>query len=227
MSETRIQVEGEDSFNEREWLRREVLWSSLMLPYDQHFRSWIQGLEHDYYSSNVSRQAVFNGENYSQAQALGYFNEGKKIATLLSSAALFRTVIHEEPGKDGATISDTSLKMQARSVDIAVGKSQVKSIELQDEKSVFAESERMAMLAIGSESSFARNHRLLRAAKVMTGLAINEMTKWREMPVQNHGATLAELIIPNGGTPRSRGPRVEKLQPVFHEIVNSDRFQKL
>jgi hypothetical protein len=49
MAEARILVEGEDSFNEREWLRREVLWSSLMLPYDQHFRSWIQGLEHDYY----------------------------------------------------------------------------------------------------------------------------------------------------------------------------------
>jgi hypothetical protein len=227
MTETRIRVEGEDGFNEREWLRREVLWSSLMLPYDQHLHSWIQGLEHDYYSSNVSRQAVFNRENYSQAQSLGYFNEGKKIATLLSSAALFRTVMLEEPGKDGIEISDTALKMQARSVDIAVGKSQVKSIELQDEKSVFEESERMAVLAIGSESSFARKHRLLRAAKVMTGLAINELAKWREMSVQNYNSTLAELIIPNGGTSRSSGPRSEKLQPVFHEIVNSERFQKL
>jgi hypothetical protein len=227
MTEARIQVEGEDSFNEREWLRREVLWSSLMLPYSEHYKSWIQGLEHDYYSSNVSRQAVFNRENYSQAQALGYFNEGKKIATLLSSAALFRTVMFEEPGKDGIEISDTALKMQARSVDIAVGKSQVNSIELHDEKSVFEESKRMAVLAIGSESTFARNHRLLRAAKVMTGLAINELAKWREMSVQNYNSTLAELIIPNGGTSRSSGPRSEKLQPVFHEVVNSERFQKL
>jgi hypothetical protein len=227
MTEARIQVEGEDSFDEREWLRREVLWSSLMLPYEEHFKSWIQGLEYAYYETNISRQDLFNAENYIHAKSLGFFNEGKKVATILSSAALFRTVMLEYPGRDGEEISDHTLKMQARSVDIAAGKSQVKSLELEDDTSAFAESERMATLAIDSESSFARNYRLLRAAKVMTGLAINEMAKWREMSVQNEEGNLAILTIPNGGTPRSAGPRVKKLQPVFHEIVSSERFQKL
>jgi hypothetical protein len=227
MKEARIQVEGEDSFDEREWLRREVLWSSLMLPYEEHYKSWIQGLEYDYYYSNISRQNVFSGENYTQAQALAYFHEGKKIATILSSAALFRTVMYEEPGNDGEEISDKALKMQAKSVDIAVEKSQVGSIELKDDKSVFTESERMASLANESESKYPRMHRLLRAAKIMTGLAISEISKWRETAAQNEEGTLPTLIIPNGGTPRSAGQRVEKLQPVFHEIVCSERFQKL
>jgi hypothetical protein len=61
----------------------------------------------------------------------------------------------------------------------------------------------------------------------MTGLAISEISKWRETAAQNEEGTLPTLIIPNGGTPRSAGQRVEKLQPVFHEIVCSERFQKL
>jgi hypothetical protein len=61
----------------------------------------------------------------------------------------------------------------------------------------------------------------------MTGLAINELAKWREMSVQNYNSTLAELIIPNGGTSRSSGPRSEKLQPLFHEIIKSDRYKNL
>jgi hypothetical protein len=231
MSDTRISVVGENEFDEREWLRREVLWGSLMAPYPSQMQGWFNGLETFYHFGNSSRQNIYAGFDESpEIQAKAFFNQGKVISTIISCATVLRASIKYKDLKQLYNCNDSpkynTLKLQARNVDIVLGNISVRSIALQGgDRASFLESERMAMLARDSENSLARSHRLLRAAKIMTGLGINEMAKWREMSAQNYDKTLPELIIPNGGTPRSSGPRVEKLKPVFKATAESEIFK--
>jgi hypothetical protein len=233
MTDTRIQVEGEDSFNEREWLRREVLWGSLMAPYPDQMNGWLNGLETSHYFSNSSRQKVYaEFDSSAESQSKSFFNQGKVIGGILSSATVLRASLKEEDLQKfydvDASPNYDALKLQAKNVDIVLGNIGIRSIALQGgETASFSETERMAKRARNTESQFARWRFLLRSGKIMSGLAIQEVSKWRETAAQNEEGTLPTLIIPNGGTPRSAGPRVEKLQPVFHEIVCSERFQKL
>ena len=136
----------------------------------------------------------------------------------------------ERPRHDDEELTERALKSQTLSVDIAVGKHKIPSIEIGgDDLMAYRECQRLAVLAgdLRPEAHFARTQRLLRAAKVMTGLAIREIGTWQEMARQNPKEPLPILRIPNGGTPRSAGPRVERLQPVFHEIVSSEIYRSL
>jgi hypothetical protein len=232
MSETRIRIEGGDKFNEREWLRREVLWSSLVIPYGSLMKSWHDGIEVQYHNSNVSRTDLFNeSADDPETQARTFFNQGKKIATIVASASLFRLNPSNEDLQtsyiNGTEPSQEVLRMQARNVDIAIGKLAVRTIPpIQGDLNAFQESKRLAKRAYDL-SDFARKRLLLRAGKIMSGLAISEVAVWREMANQDDEESLPTLTVTNGGTPRSAGPRVEKLQPVFHEIVQSEQFQSL
>jgi hypothetical protein len=232
MSETRVRIEGGGEFNEREWLRREVLWASLMAPYPSQMNGWLNGLETAHHLGNSSRKRLYaEYDNDERSQSKAFFNQGKVISGIISSAALFRLNPSNEDLQtiylDGTEPSQEVLGMQARNVDIAIGKLAVRTIPpIQGDLEAFRESERLAKRAYDL-SDFARKRLLLRAGKIMSGLAISEVTAWREMAIQDDEESLPTLTVPNGATPRSAGPRVEKLQPIFHEIVQSEQFQKL
>ena len=81
MSESRIVVQGETQFNPREWLRRELLWASLMAPYGQQLNDWLEvdGNRFDQHMGNVSRQHIYSQETDSESQAIAFFNGAKVI----------------------------------------------------------------------------------------------------------------------------------------------------
>ncbi|HXR50460.1 MAG TPA: hypothetical protein VN778_05545 [Verrucomicrobiae bacterium] len=58
MSETRVRVADTGTFTPREWLRREVLWASLMIPYTEQYAGWFNEKELYHHKGNSSRQAL-------------------------------------------------------------------------------------------------------------------------------------------------------------------------
>jgi hypothetical protein len=233
MSETRIKVKGVDKFDEREWLRREVLWASLMTPYPAQMAGWFNGTQISQHAGNFSRATLYAERELDlESQSWAFFNQGKNIGGILSSAALFRAYptegeIQQLFDTDPA-VSSRELQVQARVIDIALGNLAIRSVETTGEDNkIYAECERLAIHAYASQSLFARRHRLLRAGKIMSGLATPEVSKWRETASQNEDGSLPILTIPNGGTPRSAGPRVDKLQPIFAEIIASGPYRSL
>jgi hypothetical protein len=233
MSKQRIKVIGENEFNEREWLRREVLWASLMSPYPEQMQGWYNGLEVAHHLGNSSRQKVYaEFDNDTQSQSQAFFNQGKVLGGIISSSIIFRGRIKTDDlqqlyNNDGMPLQQT-LELQTQNIDMALGNIAVNGALLPEgDISAYAAAERMAMLANSLENAMLKKMCLVRAAKIMTGLAIDEITNWRLMAAQNKADTQPALIIPNGGTPRSVGPRVEKLQPIFQEILQSDHFKSL
>lgn len=227
MSEMRIQVGGEGSFDEREWLRREVLWASLMSPYAYQVDTWLNGTAVQQHNSNFSRATLFQENRLDlEAQAMSFFNQGKNLGGILSSAALFRVLRHEEPRKDGESTSPCALSVQARVVDLALGHLTAPAISIPGNDLVsYYECEKvMRVVGCQPNHSYPTRRRLFRAGKIMTALSRAETEKWRAMGSQNEENTLPVLTIPNGGHPRSAGPRVEMLQPIFQDILASDPY---
>jgi hypothetical protein len=235
MAETRIKVADEKEFDERECLRREVLWSSLVIPYEDLMESWDKGIEYHYYDSNESRAGVYEKNSESpEDQANVFFNRGKKIATVIASAVLFRARSKEIElpqlyDSTGVPTHD-NLSLQARNVDMVLGKITIRNLAeplKSSDEDAYSSTEHVYQLANRSENPFAKRRLFLRAGKIMSRLAIKEVGTWRKTAVQNSEGSLPALTIQNGGHPRSAGPRVEMLQPVFHEIVQSDEFKSL
>jgi hypothetical protein len=226
-AETRAMLEDGSPFNEREWLRREVLWGSLMVPYRDQMNLFMNGGENAHYQDNASRVDIYAEDTNDQdLQAMAFLNAGKQLAGLLSGAALFRTSMFEQPREDGEPITERALTAQARSIDIALGLRNISSIIPETEKEAFLSSKRLATAAMFSESqSHAQRHFCLRAAKIMTGFAVQVAPTWQAYTQQDAEHSLPTLVVANGGTPRSVGPRKDALQPIFHEILASAEYQ--
>jgi hypothetical protein len=233
MTESRIKVNNEEKFDEREWLRREVLWASLMTPYGAQMAGWFNGTQINQHMGNFSRTTLYAENMHDlELQSRLFFNQGKNIGGIISSATLFRVNPTESDLKllyeDGQLPTLKILEIQAKNVDIVLGNVAVKCIDIPgNDKDAYSECERISVRAYKLQNPFAQKRLLLRAGKIMSGLARKEAAKWREMAVQNEQHPLPMITIPDGGTPRSAGPRVEKLQPIFDDIVKSEQFRKL
>jgi hypothetical protein len=233
MSEPRVKVFDAIEFDEREWLRREVLWASLMTPYGAQMAGWFNGTQVSQHMGNFSRATLFTEADLGiEGQSKTILNQGKNIGGIISSATLFRinpteAELQELYTEDRPTTIDT-LKVQARNIDIALGNIAVNYIAPTDDDSeAYTQCERLSTRAYKLQNTFAQRRLLLRAGKIMSGLARREIAKWREMTAQNKDQPLPILTIPDGGMPRSAGPRVDRLQPIFHQIVNTDQYQAL
>jgi hypothetical protein len=235
MAETRIKVADEKEFDEREWLRREVLWASLMAPYPDQMEGWFNGLEFSHHLGNSSRQRLYSEiDTDPQSQSQAFFNQGKVIGAILSSATLFRAQfkkIELQQLYDNLGIPNRdTLALQAQNVDMVLGNIKIDNLTeplRSSDEEAYSCTEKMARLADRSESPFAKRRLFLRAGKIMSRLAMKEVSVWKKTAEQNNEGSLPDLTIPDGGHPRSAGPRVEMLQPVFNEIVESDEFQRL
>jgi hypothetical protein len=224
--ETRVTLEDGSPFDEREWLRREVLWGSLIVPYPEQMGYFLSGAESAHFSANASRADLYTTYTDDvETQAKAFLNTGKKLAGVLSGAALFRTTMRETLGEDGEPVTERTLTAQALSVDIALGRRSVPSAMPASEAEAFTSGQRLATaVENASPQTYAHRHFCLRAAKIMTGLAIQELPSWRALAEQDATQSLPALVVVDGGTPRSGGPRVDRLQPIFHEILESEAY---
>lgn len=217
-----IEVVGEKEFDQREWLRREVLWGSLVAPYDLQLDGWRKDIEHSYFSGNVGRKDVYGKLRDDEGQSLSAFNHGKSVATLLSSVALFKTcmrgLLDESPNK--------LLELQAECIDTVLDKNQQRINYASDENETFQRCTWLVKRADHLESAvgLGYKHCYLRASRLMAGLAVRELESWNRLLEENKDYT---LTLPDGGSPRSVGPKVEELQPIFHSLVESAEFKSL
>lgn len=225
MPPQRIELTDGSPFDEREWLRRELLWASLMTPYSQQMNGFVSGAEIAHHFGNASRADLYaTYTDDAEAQSKAFLNMGKKLAGILSGAALFRTTMYESPRSDNEPVTRRTLQAQCLSIDIALGVRAISSIEPDTETDAFLSGQCLAAAANTSRGAYARRHYCLRAAKIMTGLAVQELPRWRKLAEQDEAQSLPTLLVADGGTPRSAGPRVKALQPIFQEIVGSSEF---
>lgn len=221
----RIKVVGGKDFEPREWLRREVLWASLMTPYNQQLDVFIKGTAFDQHMGNKTRQDLFALDEDPESQSLAFFNQGKNVAGLISFAALFDACL-DRTG-NGAHVNIPGV--QARSVDKVLARQSDlhKGPYSPDEEfEIFDESGLLVNHAVRTErGSEERNESIFRAGSMMTWLASAEAGLWLESSLQSIEGSLPELVIDDGGTPRSSGTRVDKLQPILHKILESANYR--
>jgi hypothetical protein len=225
---TRVEVAGYGEFDAREWLRRDVLWASLMSPYHQQINDLI--IDDGYvalqqHNGNVSRRETYAGDPSPNTQALAFFHQGKNIAGLLSSAALLRTYMHgyRTPGEHPPEVLD----IQASCVDIALGSMAKRLPNVPPDDEAYLTCSRQAQAALSTQGQFGSKSRLLRASNIMCALAKKEAEQWMSDSGQNSQGTLPTLTIKPGGSPRSAGTRVEALQPIFQAVLGSGNYQSL
>ncbi len=224
MNPSRVEVIGASEFNPREWLRRGVLWASIVAPYGRQLDTWIYGTAYAQHAGNVSRQHLFVSENDLEIQSLAFFNQGKNISGLISSAVLFRSLASGTYQADPENL----LAVQARYIDKALGNLSIRFGSVENEEIAFYDCTRLVKSALfGSPDRFGRKHKLVRASKIMLVLANREINSWLENSQQNWENSLPTLTIQNGGHPRSGGSRVGELQTVFDGIVSSQTFNNL
>jgi hypothetical protein len=219
MAGNRIAVEGEKGFVPREWLRREVLWASLMSPYPQQMQGWLDGRAADQHAGNVSRQEIYAAEDDPQAQALAFFNRGKKIGGIISSAVLFKAASMYYIDRPPMEL----LELQAGGVDKVLGRTAVRgSMYSLDEEAYQACKRLIAQSQTARAVERRRNY--LNASRIMARLASAETAIWLAEAEQSEDNSLPVLSIPDGGHPRSAGARVDRLQVEFLSIVDSEEF---
>ena len=156
---------------------------------------------------------------------MGFFNRGKNVAGLISSVALFRACM--AGSNEGGAV--TLVEIQAKSVDkvlgsIATGNSTEITVP---EADIYAECADIMKKVVTEPTQFGCKQRLLRASNLMAGLASKEAGLWIEASYQNEAGSLPHLTINNGGHPRSAGPRVEMLTPIFSHILETDTYLSL
>ncbi|HTB49328.1 MAG TPA: hypothetical protein VK712_04575 [Verrucomicrobiae bacterium] len=230
MSPSRVEVVGGIEFSPREWLRREVLWASLITPYHQQMHNWLTGAAFYQYSGNGTREGMFEDLLGSQsedieAQARVFFNEGKKATSIISSAVLFRIF---KPNVD-YRVEPPPLEVQAAAIDKVLNAIPADSLPSQvDDVQAYKECTRLAIrLNQARPGQFGNRRMVLNAARIMTELATAGTASWIASSRQNEERSLPLLVIPNGGDSRSSGPNVEMFQPVLHRIVASEAYQAL
>ncbi len=221
MSDYRVQVSGQEKFDPREWLRRDVLWASLMSPYGRQLGSWLDSTARLQHSGNVSRQTLYATYDDPDMLSAAFFNQGKNIAGMVSSIALFRACMPRMRVK--AQI--TPIELQAAAVDAALSG---RPSNVVSDTRAYSNCEQLVWDAHRAEpGQFGVAHRFLRASRVMTALAAQESADWIEASMQNEDGSLPVIVIKNGGQPRSGGPRIAMLEPIFHQILGSPAYQEL
>lgn len=225
MSEVRIRVIGQEHFEAREWLRKDVLWASLMTPYSRQMHGWLDGTAYAQHSGNVTRQSVYAAEDDAEMQSLAFFNQGKNIAGLVSSLALFKSCSY----KSELDKRSRMLETQAESVDRVLGDiTIVPSLAEIPEEDIFKYcTELVESASVLPRGQFAANQMLVRASDAIAGIASSEASSWLDASLQDEEESLPVLTIHDGGHARSAGKRVNMLQPIFHRIVASPRYRVL
>lgn len=219
MSATRVEVIDYGAFEPREWLRRDVLWASLMSPYSQQMQGWLDGTQKAQHDGNVSRQNLYAQDVDAEVQAMAFFNQGKNVAGLISSIALFQVSV--AGSRQGAVV--TPVEIQAKAVDLVLG-GEATPDRASSESEVYARCSRLAIQASIGEGIIA-SRSLRKASQLMTDLAVAEASSWIE--VSQESENLPQLTINDGGHPRSAGPRVEMLQPFFRQILASEAYRSI
>jgi len=224
MLDSRVEIEGDKPFNPREWLRREVLWASLMTPYSVQARTWQDGTAVVQHQGNVTRQELYASVPDAEAQALAFFNHGKNIGGIISSATLFRAGLD----RTGIGAHVNIYEQQASVIDSVLGRQPADFIpEVLNDDDSYNQCEKLAeSIYAEGQNPHIRNKLLLQASNIMSALACREAQAWVGSSLQNTEGTLPNLTIHDGGYPRSGGLRVEKLQPIFHKIDESAGYQE-
>jgi hypothetical protein len=226
MPRCRVEVIGQGEFNAREWLRRDILWASLMSPYDQQLQDMISGAAYDQHMGSVSRQNVYYAGEDSEVQSQGFFNQGKNIAGLTSTVALFRACKASRPDSVGSLEMPAILEIQAKSIDVVLEDVSAGFAAVsQPHQDIYKECSRLAKDATNPNTQYGAAQRLLRASRIMADLACTEAGTWLDR-AEDDGSS-PKLTIHNGGHPRSAGPRVDMLQPILHRIIESDNYRSL
>jgi len=227
MPESRIEIIGEAEFTPGEWLRREVLWASLVAPYSHQMAGWLDNDAEralQQHNGNVSRQQLFAAESDPRFASHAFLNQGKNIAGLISSAVLFKVSM---PGQLHNVIN--VLDVQAENVDKVLARLSDDSAGAEQslsESEVFQTSAKLVAAAANPEVSRTQAKKnFLRAHKLMSVLASTEAASWVESSYQNEAGTLPILKIHNGGHSRSSGPKIDALQSLFDRIISQHPCQ--
>jgi hypothetical protein len=221
---SRVEVIGRGEFDSREWLRREVLWASLMVPYSVQAKTWLNGTAIVQHNGSVMRQKIYQQEPDIESQSLAFFNHGKNIGGIVSSAVLFR--VSMDKSREGAYVD--ILGEQAGAIERIISRKPEDFItETATEEVSYEECARLVQEIQGETNPHINNGRRLRASNVMSALACREAKDWVASSLQNEDQSLPVLTIQDGGFPRSAGDRVERLQPVFHRIIESAQYRAL
>jgi Arc/MetJ-type ribon-helix-helix transcriptional regulator len=228
LGDYRIKEADGQKFSPREWLRREVLWGSLIAPDFVQLKGWLNDSEGHYLSDNFSRREKYSSIPSDKAQALAFFNHGKVIGALLSSACMLKSLVSVAPRQDDEPISPETMNLQTSAIDTALSSKRVaQKGRYFSYSSAYREARRLLLQAESNSDGILRGRRLRAASKLMLVIAQEEIDSWLDAAEQNTDNDLPELVIPKGGHPRSVGPRVEMLQPLFEQIVQSVNYQAL
>jgi hypothetical protein len=222
MFERHVEIVGEQPFVAREWLRRELLWGSLMVPYATRFSGWRNGATVAKIQGDSSRAQLYAQDLVScESQSLAFFNQGKYLSGLVASSLLCKLVRSEQPPAEGEPISAKVIQLQAATIDKVL-----KNTSRNEQSLVSEVLESSATLITSAENipatDYVSRHSLLTAGKQLLRLAQAEAHDWL-----NGEQHFPVLTIADGGTARSAGPRVEMLTPIFHEILASADYQAM
>lgn len=228
MSDYRISVAGENQFNPYEWLRRDVLWASLVTPYDKQLAGWLDEdlTQREHHVENINNQAAHETAGDPDLEAQAFFHQGKSVAGVISSIALIETL--KAPTKYTGFVDP--LECQARSVKrvLRAAETPADTRHTPSLKITYDKSARFIRQANNlSGATYARNIRLDKAARLMIRYAAHSTRAWLAAAAQSETGDLPVLIIPNGGESRSSGPHVELLLPTFNKTVQSPAYQAL
>lgn len=219
MSKARVEVTDYGVLDHREWLRREVLWGSLMTPYDEQFNNWInvESAAYAQHAGNASRKDTYtNEQEFSEA----YFQHGKTAAGLLTSVCMFRLL-----AKSNVRTQDL-LRLQTIVIDDAITADVKHDYDEQDKITIYERCTTLAKASVDGKDRLAKQ-KLRHAGRLIMGIAAAETQAWISDGMQNADNTLPRLVIPNGGHPRSAGNRVDFRQTLFSAIVGSDNYHAL
>ena len=145
MAEVRVVVEGELEFNPRQWLRREVLWASLMSPYSVQLEDWLNedGNRLDEHMGNLNRQRIYSSDPSPEAKSLEFFTEGKNISGLMSAVVIFDSLIHT------TRRAEDILATQASNIDRVLEAAIEDPLQAPlDDEGVFSKCSRLVQLAL-------------------------------------------------------------------------------
>lgn len=212
-----VGVVGGAELEPRQWLQREVLWCSLMVPYGQQLGALCRNEAIAQYHGNRNRQELFASESNNDPVMLAnsVFNHGKNVAASISRVCALKA----------ASKSDSVhiLAIQTQEIDKVLSKTRTLGDELVDIEKIFSDAGNLARKAFENPDGFGFKNKLIKSAKIMSHLAIYEAGQW----IENMENIDTPICLPNGGTARSGGPRVEMLRPVFEQIMQLEEFQRL
>jgi hypothetical protein len=217
MSQAEILVDG-GPINYHHWLRREVLWASLVTTYEAQLQGWTSVGEDalSQHQGNASRMDIYKRE---AEPAQAFYQQGKVVGGLLSSVCTFR--VFSQP--------------DVRLIDIFGLQADTVSEALDTKPKVPVWNRGMigdlystcSMLARVSIKSKPYEHDLLQdASDKIIDYAKSEALLWIEMADELEATSKADVHVNNGGVPRSVGDGIDVRQALLKAIAGSDAFTR-